>query len=206
MNACDPGRTEDTMTDGVYHPSRYQRRRDERIHVPLQGRIASQDGGDLPCATLTVSAGGLAVETPERIPLGENVVCHFEQIGRVEAVIVGHHEEGVAVSFVVDREDRRELVRKVDWIERRMEGEVPDVRRHPRHVPPPNVLTIRVGGGETEQARLLDVSISGAAVEAEHRPPVGSMVWIGPMRGRVIRHMPNGFAVAFASAALSARV
>ena len=87
-----------------------------------------------------------------------------------------------------------------------MEGEVRDIRRHPRHVPPPNILTIRVSGGETEQVRLLDVSISGAAVEAERRPPVRSTVWIGPMRGRVVRHMANGFAVAFASAASSARI
>ncbi|KAA2235224.1 PilZ domain-containing protein [Salinarimonas soli] len=192
------------MPDGVYHPYRYERRRDERIHVRLQGRITSPDGTDLPCATLTVSAGGLAVETPTLIPLGEHVVCHFEQIGQIDAVIVGHHEEGFAVAFVADRDTRGELVRKVDWIERRMEGEVGDVRRHPRHVPPPNVLTIRLGGGRSEQARLLDVSISGAAVEAEQLPPVGSTVWIGPMRGRVVRHLPNGYAVAFASAALPA--
>ena len=101
------------MADGVYHPSRYERRRDERVHVRLRGRLTSPDSGDLPCATLTVSAGGLAVQTAARIPLGEHVVCHFEQIGRVEAVIVGHHEEGVAVSFVADRDVRGDLVRKV---------------------------------------------------------------------------------------------
>jgi hypothetical protein len=187
------------MPDGVYHPNRYERRRDERIYVRLIGRIAAPDGEDLPCATITVSAGGLAIETPERIPLGERVVCHFEQIGRVEAEIVGHHEEGVAVAFVADRDTRGDLVRKVDWIERREYGEVVDARRHPRHVPPPNVLTVRLQDGDTEQVRLIDVSVSGAAVEAERRPPIGATVWIGPMRGRVVRHIAEGFAVTFMS-------
>jgi hypothetical protein len=192
------------MTDGVYHPARYQRRRDERIPVRLTGRITLPDGAEMPCATIEVSAGGVAVETPERIPLGERVVCHVEQIGRVEAEIVGHHAAGATLAFVTDRASRGLVLRAVDWIERRLEGDVRDVRRHPRHVAPPHRLTLRLSDGAKAEARLLDVSISGAAVETDERPAIGSTVWIGPMRGRVVRHLADGFAVTFPGAGLGA--
>jgi hypothetical protein len=44
----------------------------------------------------------------------------------------------------------------------------------------------------------VDLSLSGAAMELDVRPAIGTVLWIGNMRGRVIRHFDDGVAVEFA--------
>jgi hypothetical protein len=44
---------------------------------------------------------------------------------------------------------------------------------------------------------LIDISNSGAAVRTVERPEVGSLVTIGRVTGRVVRHLEDGFAVEF---------
>jgi hypothetical protein len=43
----------------------------------------------------------------------------------------------------------------------------------------------------------MDVSLSGAAVAADVRLPIGSPVTLGRTLGRVIRHLEGGFALEF---------
>ena len=45
--------------------------------------------------------------------------------------------------------------------------------------------------------RLIDVSLSGAAVATDQRPPIGALVTLGKVQGRVVRHLDDGFAVEF---------
>ena len=46
--------------------------------------------------------------------------------------------------------------------------------------------------------RVIDVSLSGASVVAKIKPAVETEVILGRMRGRVVRHHDQGFAVQFA--------
>ncbi len=70
-------------------------------------------------------------------------------------------------------------------------------RAHPRFVPlnPNAILTLP--GGKREPARIIDLSATGAALEVDARPAIGSVVAVGSLPARVIRQLPNGFAVAF---------
>ena len=45
--------------------------------------------------------------------------------------------------------------------------------------------------------RLIDFSLSGAALATDQRPPIGVLVTIGKVPGRVVRHLEEGFAVEF---------
>jgi hypothetical protein len=45
--------------------------------------------------------------------------------------------------------------------------------------------------------RIIDVSQSGAGVASEERPPLGAMVTLGKVQGRVVRHLEDGFAIEF---------
>jgi hypothetical protein len=47
--------------------------------------------------------------------------------------------------------------------------------------------------------RIMDLSLSGAAVDVEARPPIGMPVRLGNMRGRVVRHFMEGVAIEFLS-------
>ena len=45
--------------------------------------------------------------------------------------------------------------------------------------------------------RIIDISLSGAAIGTEQRPEIGSLVTIGKIPGRVVRHLEDGFAIEF---------
>jgi len=39
--------------------------------------------------------------------------------------------------------------------------------------------------------------LSGAGIASETKPPIGSLIWLGKIQGRVVRMLENGFAVEF---------
>jgi hypothetical protein len=45
--------------------------------------------------------------------------------------------------------------------------------------------------------RIIDISLSGAGIATDNRPEVGSLVTLGKIPGRVVRHLEHGFAVEF---------
>jgi hypothetical protein len=51
--------------------------------------------------------------------------------------------------------------------------------------------------GINVSCRIIDVSQSGAGVASDQRPPIGSLVTLGKVQGRVVRHLEDGFAIEF---------
>jgi len=51
--------------------------------------------------------------------------------------------------------------------------------------------------GSCEDCLVLDISVSGAAVSANTVPNIGTLLAIGTVIGRVVRHFEGGFAVQF---------
>jgi hypothetical protein len=45
--------------------------------------------------------------------------------------------------------------------------------------------------------RIIDMSLSGAAIAAENRPPLKSMILLGKVQARVVRNLEEGFALEF---------
>jgi hypothetical protein len=52
--------------------------------------------------------------------------------------------------------------------------------------------------GRQYQCRIIDLSLSGAAIEIEVKPAIGIQVTLGTMRGQVVRHFEDGVAIEFA--------
>jgi hypothetical protein len=57
------------------------------------------------------------------------------------------------------------------------------------------MLTLEDGTKMT--CRIIDMSLSGAAIAAEHRPPLKSLVMLGAVQSRVVRNLEEGFAIEF---------
>jgi hypothetical protein len=51
--------------------------------------------------------------------------------------------------------------------------------------------------GTQSVCHIVDMSLSGASIASEARPPVGTLVRIGKTQARVLRHVEHGFAVEF---------
>ena len=45
--------------------------------------------------------------------------------------------------------------------------------------------------------RIIDMSLGGAQVAVEIRPPIGTEVSIGRMSGRIVRHTEEGIGIQF---------
>ena len=61
----------------------------------------------------------------------------------------------------------------------------------------PDYRTYSHRGGILYQGRIIDMSLSGAAIAAENRPPLKSLVLLGKIQARVVRNLEEGFALEF---------
>lgn len=59
--------------------------------------------------------------------------------------------------------------------------------------------SIVLDDGRRYDCKIIDISLSGAAIEIAVRPAMGTPVTLGRMRARVIRHFENGIGVEFTS-------
>ena len=73
-----------------------------------------------------------------------------------------------------------------------------DERRRYRRTPVDRGVTrMTVDSGPSFDCKVLDLSVGGAAVEVDARPPIGQKVRLGRTEGRVVRHIPSGLAIEF---------
>ena len=70
-------------------------------------------------------------------------------------------------------------------------------RIHPRVMAVGAVTFIQSEDGQEAQAELLDYSVSGARLQTKLAPQIGSIVLIGSVRAKIVRHTPEGVACAF---------
>jgi PilZ domain len=174
-----------------------ERRRFQRVRVNLLGRYMLADRREFPCQVVDMSPGGMAVIAPVNGKAGERVIAYVDHIGRLEGVIVRQFANGFAMTISATPRKRDKLASQLTWLANRHVLGLPEDRRHGRVVPKDPTSTLVLANGETITCRVIDMSLSGAAVMTDLRPQIGSLVMLGKTQGRVIRHIEHGFAVEF---------
>ena len=91
------------------------------------------------------------------------------------------------------------LAAQLTWIANKHELGLPEDRRHDRLTPRDTLSELELEDGTRYACRIMDLSLSGAAVDLEVRPALGTPVRLGNMRGRVVRHFMEGVAIEFNS-------
>jgi len=85
---------------------------DERIspRTPSTGHatLMLADGTVLECAMLDVSGSGVSIVTPIKPPVGSEVILSNQR-----AVVVRHHDEGIAVEFVNQRLEPEDAFKRI---------------------------------------------------------------------------------------------
>jgi hypothetical protein len=56
---------------------------------------------------------------------------------------------------------------------------------------------MRLADGQEVGVRIIDVSLSGAAISTNLKPDLGSRVTVGATHGKVVRHFEGGVAIEF---------
>jgi hypothetical protein len=178
-------------------PSAQERRRFQRVKVHLLGRYMLADRREFPCQVINMSPGGLAMLAPGLGNVGERVVAYLDHVGRVEGKITRLLDNGFAMTVNATPRKRDKLAAQLTWLANREILNLPEDRRHDRIVPRNPMAILKFTDGRAMTCRIIDLSLSGAALAAEVRPPVGESVTLGRVPARVVRHIEDGFAIEF---------
>ena len=178
-------------------PATEERRRFQRVKVHLLGRYMLPDRREFPCQIINMSPGGLALLAPGIGNVGDRVIAYLDHIGRVEGKITRIIDNGFAMTVAATARKRDKLAAQLTWLANRDILNLPEDRRHDRVVPRNPIAIITLEDGTRMTCRIIDLSLSGAAVAAEHRPPLQSLVLLGRVQARVVRNLEEGFAMEF---------
>ena len=179
------------------HPAAQERRRFQRVKVHLLGRYMLPDRREFPCQIINMSPGGLALLAPGIGNVGDRVIAYLDHIGRVEGKITRIIDNGFAMSVGATPRKREKLAAQLTWLANRDILNLPEDRRHDRIMPRNPIALMTLEDGTKMTCRIIDMSLSGAAIAAENRPPLNSSVMIGRVLARVVRNLEDGFAIEF---------
>ena len=183
-----------------------ERRRFQRVKVSILGRYMLTDRREYPCQTVDISPGGVALVAPVFGGIGERVVVYLEHLGRIEGLIVRQTSQGFAMTILASQRKRDKLAAQLTWLANRQALGIAEDRRHERFEPRRQAIVVTLPDGRQMNGRLIDISRSGASLEASEQPLVGSVLKLGRTRAQVVRHIEGGFAVEFESPLEESRI
>lgn len=179
-------------------PSRAERRTFQRVRVKIYGRFMLEDRSEHPCQVMDMSPGNVSLRSNKIGEPGEKVIAYLDHIGRIEGVITRRLDDGFAMTVIASERKKDKLAAQLTWLANKHELDLPEDRRHERAAPRNPMSVLQLMDGRQYQCRIIDLSLSGAAVEIDVKPALGVQVVLGTMRGQVVRHFDEGVAIEFA--------
>jgi len=150
------------------------------------------------CRARSISPFEAVINAPVAGPLGDGLIVTFQGLGIIRGKISRVLDGGFAVSFECSDSERNLLGARIDWLKRKALKAVIDRRAHRRVLPRETKARLILGDGTNFDCFIIDMSQSGVAVSADVLPPLGSPAGVGGVPGKVVRHIPTGFAIQFA--------
>ena len=150
------------------------------------------------CRTTRVSPFRMIVEVPVVGKIGDRLSSYFRDFGQFEGRISDTMERSFLLELEMSRARREKLSDMLSWLEKKQnDTTIMDARKHARFVPPHPHSTVTLADGSVHPCLIIDLSASGIAVSAAVQPEVGVPLAVGTCIGRVVRLLPDGFAVKF---------
>lgn len=180
------------------------RRQDARLVVSIPGQFSLADRRDMrgerrvfSCRAVNVSAHAIALASAVSGKVGDRVIAEIEHLGKLKGSIMRVLERGFVMNIIASAEEREKLATKIEWLAKYKDHDEGDRRAQRRFVPANPYSQIMLPDGSTQTCLVVDLSITGAALSAEAVPEVGTVLAVGKIVGRVVRHFEGGFAVQF---------
>ncbi|ODT67835.1 MAG: pilus assembly protein PilZ [Pelagibacterium sp. SCN 63-23] len=172
----------------------------QRVKVSILGRYMLADRREFPCQVLAMSPGDAVVIAPVPGILGERIIAYLDRMGRIEGTILDQVDGGFVMDIAASPRKRDRMAAQLTWLANKDLLNLPEDRRHERVVPDIRHSTVVLDDGRRYNCKIIDISLSGAAIELDVRPAMGTPIALGRMRARVVRHFRNGVAVEFVAA------
>jgi hypothetical protein len=170
----------------------------QRVPVNVRGRFMREDRTEHNCDVIDMSPGDLSMRSRAICMAGERVVAYLDHVGRVEGRVTRSTPDGFSVEINASERKREKLAAQLTWLVNKHELNLPEDRRHDRAMVKANAVSVlELDDGRKYPCRLIDLSLSGAAIGIESRPPLGSAVRLGIKPARVVRHFDDGVALEF---------
>jgi len=185
------------LPKSAIRPLNEERRRYQRVRVDLLGRYMLEDRREFPCQVVNMSPGGIALLAPVGGQPGERIIAYVDHLGRLEGHVARTFQNGFAMTISSTSRKRDKLAAQLTWLANRHLLASPEDRRHGRFTPRNPLSRLVMPNGVNLRCRIIDVSQSGAGIATEQRPPIGALVTLGKVQGRVVRHLEEGFAIEF---------
>lgn len=171
----------------------------QRVVVNLPGRLMLADLSEFDCKAVDMSPGDVRFQCTAFPKPGERVIAYVDHIGRLEGTVAKLVDHGFVVTLQATERKREKLAAQLTWLANKTALGLPEDRRHERIAPRSTNSELSLDDGRNYSCRIIDLSVSGAAIEIDVRPALGTSVRLGNMRGRVVRHFQEGVAIEFAS-------
>ncbi|RFZ89104.1 PilZ domain-containing protein [Shinella sp. WSJ-2] len=171
----------------------------QRVSVNLPGRLMLPNHDEYDCSVIDMSPGDANFVCSARPRIGERIIAYVDHLGRIEGNVAALNDEGFAITLTATDRKREKLAAQLTWIANKHELGLPEDRRHNRLTPRNTRTEITLDDGRRYPCRIIDLSLSGAAVDIDVRPALGTPVQLGNMKGRVVRHFQEGVAIEFSS-------
>jgi hypothetical protein len=150
------------------------------------------------CRTTRISPSRMMVAVPVVGKVGDRITPHFPDFGKLDGLISDTTDGGFLLELDMIKPMREEFASKLSWLVAKQKN--PNIgakRKQPRFIPACPHSTLTFADGTIHGCFVIDMSVSGVAVSADVQPQIGMPLAVGACIGRVVRLLPDGFAVKF---------
>jgi len=171
----------------------------ERTATSLTGKMfVPAEERTVDCGIVDISAGGAGITCLEMPPLETYVVLYIDTFGRFEAVVTRVIGGVLGLRFVCSDAKRKRLVDQLTLSVGSEAADRPVLRKERRVRVSPISFFTRISGDRIG-CEVIDISLTGASLKTDTRPPIGEMILIGQMAARVVRQHDQGVGITFAT-------
>jgi hypothetical protein len=188
----------DFALDTIHQPSNDpERRAFERVAVSVFGRCLLPNKLEIPCQAINMSPGDVHLVAAHLPKIKETVIVYLDHIGRLEGKVIRLYDSEFSMTIECTPRKREKLAASIEWLKAHTEFGGIENRRHERIEPENRNTEIKLEDGRSYPVEIIDISISGAALETDVKPALGSAVTFSGLKGKVVRHFSEGIAVEF---------
>jgi hypothetical protein len=186
--------------ENVVAQAKAERRRFLRVRVDLSGRLFTPgDGRETPCKILDLSPGGAQISCEYVPPAETQIILYIDGFGRFEGTVARPDDTTFGVKFNCSALKRERVAEQLTVYMNRGEMDESVLRRHDRTTTK-GFARFTLANGDVLACEVVDLSLSGVSLKTDARPPLGEVVLIGQMAGKVVRHHETGIAIEFVAA------
>ena len=149
-----------------------------------------------------MSLSGIALIANVTIQPGAHVIVYLDDFGRFEGNVTRVFDGGFAIATSLSGLRRERVTERLSSYAKNGKPIEDDHRRaFPRYAPQEAGFDagslLIMPDGKSAPCRIIDMSLGGANLATEVRAPLGTNVSVGRMKGRIVRHTPEGIAIEF---------